>query len=98
MLAAALAAVAPVAAQDATAEARRMEGEEKLARAALEEDKRIAAIKAFEQEQAEREKQLARDKQLREMQRAALEHEAQCQFKAVMSDEDIARCRPLHRN
>ena len=98
MLATALAAATPVAAQDAAAEARRMENEQKLARAALEEEKRVAAIKAFEQEQAEREKQVARDKQVRELQRAAQEHEAQCQFKAVMSDEDIARCRPLYRN
>ena len=48
------AAPAAVGALDPAAEARRKENEEKLARAVAEEEKRIAAIKAHEQEQAER--------------------------------------------
>ena len=91
-------AMAPLAAQDADAEARRRQNEEKLARAAAEEEKRIAALKAFEQEQAEREKQLAREKQALEAKRAAPPETIQCQFKAVMSDDDIARCRAVYRN
>jgi hypothetical protein len=95
---AAAGAMAPLAAQDADAEARRRENEQKLARAAAEEDKRIAALKAFEQEQAEREKQLAREKQALEAKRANPPDTTPCHYKAVMSDEDIARCRAVYRN
>ena len=95
MLAAALAAgTVQATAQEALTEARRMQNEEKLARAALEEQKRLAALKALEQERAEREKQIEREQQERALLRTAHENEVLCQFKAVMSDEDIARCRP----
>jgi hypothetical protein len=108
----ALAAAAPhakaqSAAQDAApaairaptdVEARRKENDEKLARAAAEEEKRLAAIKAYEREQAEQEKRLAREKAERDAQRARAAAESQCQFKPVMSDEDIALCRAIYRN
>jgi len=101
MLAAALAAMsptAPVAAQDTGAEARQMENEQKLARAAAEEEKRAAALKVFEEAQAEREKQAARERQAAEAKRNPLPQVVECQFKSVMSDEDIARCRAVYRN
>jgi hypothetical protein len=92
------AAPAAVGAVDPTAEARRKENEEKLARAVAEEEKRLAAIKAHEQEQAERQKQLAKEKEARDAVRARAVYESQCQFKSVMTDEEIARCRSVHSN
>ena len=86
------------AAPDADVQARIKENEEKLARAAAEEAKRAAVIKAYEEEQAERMKQLAREKEERDARRARAVYESQCQFKSVMSDEDIARCKAVHRN
>ena len=86
------------AAPDADVQARIKENEEKLARAAAEEAKRAAVIKAYEEEQAERMKQLAREKEERDARRARAAYESQCQFKSVMSDEDIARCKAVHRN
>jgi len=86
------------AAQDADVRARIRENEDKLARAAAEEAKRAAVIKAYEDEQAARLQQLAREKEERDARRARAAYEAQCQFKSVMSDEDIARCRAVHRN
>ena len=91
-------AAAPVAAPDAATRARMKEAEDKLARAAEEEAKRAAVLKAYEEEQAERQKQLAKEKEERDARRARTAYEAQCQFKPVMSDEDIARCRSIHRN
>jgi len=91
-------AATPVAAPDAATQARIKEAEEKLARAADEEEKRAAVLKAYEEEQAERQKQLAREKEERDARRARASYEAQCQFKSVMTDEDIARCRSIHRN
>ena len=88
----------PTAAPDAATQARLKEAEEKLARAAEEEEKRAAVLKAYEEEQAERQKQLAREKEERDARRARASYEAQCQFKSVMTDEDIARCRSIHRN
>jgi hypothetical protein len=91
--------VAPAtAAPDSDVQARIRENEEKLARAAAEEAKRAAVIKAYEDEQAERMKQLAREKEERDARRARAAYESQCQFKSVMSDEDIARCKAVHRN
>ena len=93
--------VAPANQQPATGaatQARMKEAEDKLARAADEEEKRAAVLKAYEEEQAERQKQLAREKEERDARRARTAYEAQCQFKSVMSDEDIARCRSIHRN
>jgi hypothetical protein len=87
-----------VPAADAASEARRIENDQKLARAAAEEEKRLAAVRAYEREQAELEKRLAREKQEREALRARALLETQCQFKPVMSDEDIARCRAVYRN
>ena len=101
MLAAALAAMsatAPAAAQDKDVEARRIENEQKIARAQAEEEKRTAALKVFEEAQAEREKQAARDRQAAEAKRNPLPQVVECQFKSVMSDEDIARCRAVYRN
>ena len=86
------------AAPDAATLARLKEAEDKLARAAEEEEKRAAVLKAYEEEQAERQKQLAKEKEERDARRARTAYEAQCQFKPVMSDEDIARCRSIHRN
>jgi predicted dinucleotide-binding enzyme len=86
------------AAQGADVAARIRENEEKLARAAAEEAKRAAVIKAYEDEQAERLKQLAREKEERDARRARAAYEASCQFKSVMSDDDIARCKAVHRN
>jgi len=83
---------------DAATQARLKEAEDKLARAAEEEEKRAAVLKAYEEEQAERQKQLAREKEERDARRARAAYEAQCQFKSVMSDEDIARCRSIHKN
>ena len=88
----------PAAAPDAATLARMKEAEEKLARAAEEEEKRAAVLKAYEEEQAERQKQLAKEKEERDARRARAAYEAQCQFKPVMTDEDIARCRSIHRN
>src|SRR3954453_21621591 len=79
-------------------QARMKEAEEKLARAAEEEEKRAAVLKAYEEEQAERQKQLAKEKEERDALRARAAYESQCQFKSVMSDEDIARCRSIHKN
>ena len=91
--------VAPATvAPDSDVQARIRENEEKLARAAAEEAKRAAVIKAYEDEQAERMKQLAREKEERDARRARAAYESQCQFKSVMSDEDIARCKAVHRN
>ena len=86
------------AATDAATQARMKEAEDKLARAAEEEAKRAAVLKAYEEEQAERQKQLAKEKEERDARRARAAYEAQCQFKSVMTDEDIARCRSIHRN
>lgn len=61
-------------------------------------DKQAAIIEAYEREQAERRMRLAREKQAREAQRARAAYESQCQFKPVMSDEDLARCRTVYRN
>jgi hypothetical protein len=85
-------------APDAATQARMKEAEDKLKRAAEEEEKRAAVLKAYEEEQAERQKQLAREKEERDARRARAAYEAQCQFKSVMTDEDIARCRSIHRN
>jgi hypothetical protein len=89
---------AAVAAAAESAEARRKENEEKLARAVADEEKRAAAIRAYEQEQAERQKQLAKEKEARDALRARAVYESQCQFKAVMTDEEIDRCRSVYRN
>jgi hypothetical protein len=89
---------AAAAATDAASEARRIENDQKLARAAAEEERRAAAIRAYEQEQAEQQKRLAREKEARDAQRARAVHEGQCQFKPVMTDEDIARCRAVYKN
>jgi len=91
-------AATPAVTPDAATQARMKEAEEKLARAAEEEAKRAAVLKAYEQEQAERQKQLAKEKEERDVLRARAAYEAQCQFKPVMTDEDIARCRSIHRN
>ena len=91
-------AATPAAAPDAATQARMKEAEDKLARAAEEEAKRAAVLKAYEEEQAERQKQLAKEKEERDARRARTAYEAQCQFKPVMTDEDIARCRSIHRN
>jgi hypothetical protein len=88
----------PADAQGADVAARIRENEEKLARAAADEAKRAAVIKAYEDEQAERLKQLAREKEEREARRTRAVYEASCQFKSVMSDDDIARCKAIHRN
>jgi hypothetical protein len=88
---------------DADAEARRVQNEEMLKRALAEEEKnreveekRAAALAAREQADLQREKQLARDKQ----ERAAIREQelrlAECHFKGVMSDADIARCRAAY--
>jgi hypothetical protein len=89
---------AAAAAPDPGIEARRKENAEKLARAVAEEERRAAAIKAYEQEQAEQQTRLAREKEVRDAHRARATYESQCEFKAVMSDEDIARCRSVFRN
>ena len=91
-------AAAPAATPDAATQARMKEAEEKLARAAEEEAKRAAVLKAYEEEQAQRQKQLAQEKAERDALRARAAYEAQCEFKSVMTDEDIARCRSIHRN
>jgi hypothetical protein len=91
-------AATPAAATDAATQARMKEAEDKLARAAVEEEKRAAVLKAYAEEQAERQKQLAQEKEERDARRARAAYEAQCQFKPVMTDEDIARCRSIHRN
>jgi hypothetical protein len=52
-------------APDAATQARMKEAEDKLARAAEEEAKRAAVLKAYEEEQAERQKQLAKEKEER---------------------------------
>jgi hypothetical protein len=96
--AAAAGAVSAVASPAADLEAQRKENQAKLARAAAEEAKRARIIKAYEEEQAERERQLAREKQERDARRARAAHESQCQFKPVMSDEDIERCRAIYKN
>jgi len=88
----------PAAVPDAATQARLKEAEDKLARAAEEEEKRAAVLKAYEEEQAERQKQLAKEKEERDALRARAAYESQCQFKSVMSDEDIARCRSIHKN
>jgi hypothetical protein len=88
----------PATATDAATQARMKEAEEKLARAAEEEEKRAAVLKAYAEEQAERQKQFAKEKEERDALRARAAYEAQCQFKSVMTDEDIARCRSIHRN
>ena len=95
---AAKSAAPAAAAPDADVAARIRENEEKLAKAAVEEAKRAAVIKAYEEEQAARLKQLDREKEERDARRARAAYEAGCQFKPVMSDEDIARCRAIHRN
>jgi hypothetical protein len=92
---AAAGAMTPLAAQDA--EVRRKQNEETLARAAAEEEKRLAALKVFEEAQAEREKELARERRAAEAKRAAPLEVVECHFKAVMSDEDLARCRAVYR-
>src|SRR4029078_976923 len=78
-------------APDAATQARMKEAEEKLARAGEEEAKRAAVLKAYEQEQAERQKQLAKEKEERDVLRARTAYEARCQFKSGVSDERIAR-------
>jgi TolA-binding protein len=88
----------PAADQSPDVAARIKENEDKLARAAAEEAKRAAVIKAYEDEQEARLKQLAREKEERDARRARATYEAGCTFKSVMSDEDIARCRAIHRN
>jgi predicted dinucleotide-binding enzyme len=88
----------PADVQGADVAARIRENEEKLARAAAEEAKRAAVIRAYEDEQAERLKQLAREKEERDARRARAVYEASCQFKSVMSDDDIARCKAIHKN
>jgi TolA-binding protein len=88
----------PAAEQSPDVAARIKENEDKLARAAAEEAKRAAVIKAYEDEQDARLKQLAREKEERDARRARATYEAGCQFKSVMSDDDIARCKAIHRN
>jgi hypothetical protein len=70
--------------------------EEQDQRRAIEEA-RAAAIAAYAQEVAERQKRLAREKAERDAQRARLAHESQCQFKPVMTEDDIARCRAIYK-
>mgnify|MGYP001205394490 CR=1 FL=1 len=94
---AAAGAMTPLAAQDANAELRRKQNEETLARAAAGEEKRLAALKVFEEAQAERERELARERRAAEAKRAAPTELVECHFKAVMSDEDLARCRAVYR-
>jgi hypothetical protein len=98
----AVAAPAPDPGLDA-AEMRRR-NEEKLLRAAEEEQKRrdldtkrAAALAAFEQEQADRQKRLTKEKQDRDARRARVAHESQCQFKPVMSEDDLTKCRMVYR-
>jgi hypothetical protein len=88
----------PPGEQSADVAARIKENEDKLARAAAEEAKRAAVIKAYEDEQDARLKQLAREKEERDARRARAAYEAGCQFKSVMTDDDIARCKAIHRN
>jgi hypothetical protein len=104
--AAAVAATAATAAAapELDAEARRKQNEERLARAAEEEarrraieEKRAAAIAAYEQEEEQRQNQRLKEKQARDAQRAKAVHESQCQFKPVMSDDDMARCRSVYK-
>ena len=82
----------------------RQQNEEKLLRAAEEEEKRRAidakrnaAIAAYEQEQAERQKQFTKQKEERDARRAKLARESECQFKAVMTEDDMAKCRAIYR-
>ena len=88
----------PPGEQSADVAARIKENEDKLARAAAEEAKRAAVIKAYEDEQDARLRQLAREKEERDARRARAAYEAGCQFTSVMSDDDIARCKAIHRN
>jgi hypothetical protein len=81
-----------------------MENEQKLLRASEEEEKRRAldqkralAITAYEEEQAEQRKVMERERAERNAQRARVSHESQCQFKPVMTDDDMAKCRAIYR-
>jgi hypothetical protein len=94
----------PPAAGPADADELRRRNEEKLLRAAEEEEKRrqhelkrAAALAAYEREQEERRKSADREKQERAALRAKHAQQAQCQFKPVMSDDDIAKCRAIYR-
>jgi hypothetical protein len=91
---------APAADPDAV----RRQSEQMLLRAAEEdekrrelEEKRAEAIAAYEKEQAEERRRLARAAQEREAHRLKLVRESRCQFKPVMTDDDIARCREVYR-
>ena len=82
----------------------RRENEQMLLRAAEEDEKRrqleeerAEAIAAYEKEQAEERRRLARVAQEREAHRLKLVRESRCQFKPVMTDDDIARCRDVYR-
>jgi hypothetical protein len=82
----------------------RRRNEEKLLRAAEEEEKRraldakrAAAIAAYEQEQADRQKQLLKERQARDAQRAKVARESECQFKPVMTEDDITKCRSIYK-
>jgi hypothetical protein len=95
------AAAAPAATDP---EALRLENEQKLLRAAQEdekrrelEEKRAAAIAAYEKEQAEERQRMIKVAQQREAARLKNVRESQCQFKPVMTDDDIARCRAVYR-
>jgi hypothetical protein len=91
--------------QQADVEMRRKQNEEMLSRAATEEaqqraleEKRTAAIAAYEREHAAYERKLVREKQEREARLAREAREGQCVFKSVMSDDDLARCKAAYRN
>lgn len=85
-------------------DAQRRQNEERLLRAAEEEekrraleDKRSAAIAAYEKEQQETRARDAKLTQEKEAHRQKLVRESRCQFKPVMTDDDIARCNAIYR-
>jgi hypothetical protein len=96
-------AVTTVDAQ-ADPDAVRRENEQKLLRAAQEDDrrreleeKRAEAVATYEKEQAEERRRQAKTTKEREAHRLRLVRETRCQFKPVMTDDDIARCREVYR-
>jgi len=99
----ATAARSSAAAPADTTEAARKQGEEKLKKAIEEEEKAKAAESKRDAALAEREKQDAEERKriakLEAEKKAKAEkekREAACQFKPVMTDEDIANCRTAY--
>jgi colicin import membrane protein len=102
------AALATAARSSATApadatEAARKQGEEKLKKAIEEEEKakaaeakRDAALAEREKQEAEERKRIARVEAEKKAKAEKEKREAACQFKPVMSDEDIANCRTAY--